>query len=121
MFNKIKCCMNKRKKCISHLNRGMESDDITIEQINEFLQRGAVLIDVRSPQEYNEGHLEYSICIPDYEILYKINMFIRNKEQEIILYCITGSRSKVVQKKLQKLGYRNVYNLYNGIENYWDF
>lgn len=117
MFNRLKCCMNKRDKCKSCMNRGPQTDDITREQLNELLQRGAILIDVRSPQEYNEGHLEYSICVPDYEILYRINSLIRNKEQEIILYCITGSRSKVVQKKLQKMGYSNVFNLYKGIEN----
>ena len=55
------------------------------------------------------------------EILSRINKIISNKKQEIILYCISGSRSKKVQKKLQKMGYTNVYNLYNGIENYWDF
>lgn len=114
MFHK--CC-----RCKKYMNRGPEIDDITKEQLNEFIQRGAILIDVRSPQEYNEGHLEYSICVPDYEILYRINSLIMNKEQEIVLYCISGARSKAVQKKLQKMGYRNVYNLYNGIENYWDF
>lgn len=111
MFEKFINCMNKR---------GMSKDekDITKEQLNEFIQRGAIIIDVRSPQEYNEGHLDCSICIPDYEILSRINKIISNKKQEIILYCISGSRSKKVQKKLQKMGYTNVYNLYNGIENY---
>ena len=107
MFNNFRCCMCKRD-----MNRGPETDDITQEQLNDFIQRGAILIDVRSPQEYDEGHLPYSICVPDYEILYRINSIIINKEQEIVLYCISGSRSKVVQRKLQKMGYRNVYNLY---------
>lgn len=116
MLNNFKCCMNKR-----NMDRGPQVDDITKEQIKEFVQRGAILIDVRSPQEYNEGHLAQSICIPDYEILYKIENVISDKKQEIVLYCISGYRSKIVQRKLQRLGYRRVYNLYNGIENYCDF
>lgn len=106
MFYKWKCCMHKK-----HMDRVGKTDDITKEQLNAFIQRGAILIDVRSPQEYNEGHLQYSICIPDYEILHKIKGIVRNKEQEVVLYCTSGSRSKSVQKKLQKMGYKNIYNL----------
>ena len=51
MFNNLIYAL-KRKN-----NRAMDKNDITIEQLNNMLINGAVLIDVRSPQEYNEGHI----------------------------------------------------------------
>lgn len=110
MLNKFRYLLNRKKQ-----NRKLEANDITKEQIEEFTKRGAILIDVRSPQEFEEGHLENAICIPDYEIMSIIDETIPDKEQEIIVYCSSGNRSKKVQEKLEKDGYKNVYNLYDGI------
>ena len=41
-----------------------------------------------------------------------------DKQQLIIVYCSSGYRSKKVQKKLENIGYKKVYNLYNGLSNY---
>ncbi len=89
-----------------------EENDINMKQLEEFIKQGAILIDVRSPQEYKEGHLDGAICIPTYEIEMQIQNEIKNKEEKIVLYCDSGMRSKRAQKKLQKMGYINVYNLY---------
>lgn len=96
-------------------NRDMEDNDIDLKELKKLQREGAVLIDVRSPQEFNEGHLDGAICIPEYRI--KKEMFI-NKEEKYILYCSSGTRSKKAQKTIKKLGYKNVYNLYNGYVNY---
>ena len=73
--------------------------------------------DIRSPQEYAEGNLEGSISIPEYELKNKVKNKLLDKEQTIIVYCSTGTRSKKAQKKLEKMGYSNVYNLHGGLEN----
>ena len=99
-------------------NRAMDKNDITIEQLNNMLINGAVLIDVRSPQEYNEGHIEGSILIPEYELRARINEIAIYKKEIVIVYCSTGSRSKKAQRILNRLGFEYVYNLYNGIDNY---
>ena len=104
-INKIRCGL---KRCI-------EPNDIDENQMKELIKEGAILIDVRSPQEYAEGHLEGAICIPEYDIQKEIEKTISNKEQKIVLYCNSGGRSKKAQKKLEKMGYREVYNLYKGI------
>ncbi len=92
--------------------RCLEPNDINETQLEEMQKQGVTLIDVRSPQEYKEGHLDSAICIPSYEILQTIEAKIPNKEEKIVLYCDSGSRSKKAQKDLEKIGYTNVYNLY---------
>ena len=77
------------------------------------------LIDVRSNQEYEEGHLSGAINIPVYNIENEIEKKVKNKNDIIILYCSSGNRSKEAKKILEKLGYENVYNLKGGIEKIW--
>ena len=77
-----------------------------------------LIIDVRNNREYQESHIEGSINIPEYEINRDFEKTISNKEKEIVLYCASGFRSANAYKKLKKMGYKNVYCLYGGIENY---
>ena len=53
-------------------NRGYyknsSQNEINFEQLKNMVSKGAILIDVRSPQEYNEGHLPEALNIPEYEI-----------------------------------------------------
>lgn len=104
--------------CKRMCNREMDNYDIDMNQLTKMKQSGALIVDIRSPQEYNEGHLSEAIVIPDYEIRSKISKIIPNKNQVIIVYCGTGIRSKNAQRFLRRMGYMNVYNLYKGTENY---
>lgn len=115
MLNKLQYVFNVKWK------RSMEKNDINMEELKKLVSNGAILLDVRSPQEYREGHLEGAISIPEYELKSRFKNELQDKNVNIIIYCSSGSRSKRAQKKLEKLGYHNVYNLYNGIQNYWDF
>lgn len=76
----------------------------------------AILIDVRSKQEYDEYHLEGAICIPTYELKTAISNITINKEQTLIVYCQTGARSKKAVNMLRKMGYQNLYEIAGGIE-----
>lgn len=107
-----------RDRIFKKLFRKMEKYEINMEELKQKQQNGAIIIDVRSVQEYNEGHLNYAKNIPDYKINNNIVNIIQNKNQEIVLYCESGTRSKKAYKKLTKYGYTNVYNLYGGLENY---
>lgn len=98
--------------------RNMESYEIDIEELKEKQRYGAEIVDVRSSQEYNEGHLKGAINIPYYSISNSVDNILKDKEQEIVLYCEAGSRSKKAYKKLVKLHYTNVYNLYGGLDNW---
>lgn len=117
MISKIKEVL---KYTTQKLKRGYEND-INIEKIEEMKKQGTVIIDVRSEQEFKEGHIEGAISIPEYEIENRIKNEIPYLDQTIVVYCGTGHRSKRAQKLLEKIGYNNVYNLENGWQNYWDF
>lgn len=70
-----------------------------------------VIIDVREPQEYARDHAEGAINIPPYEIMAgsdKLNNL--DKDTEIILYCVSGSRSNVCAHILQQQGFTNITN-----------
>ena len=112
MFSKFKYIIEKNLD----LKRNFDNKkDITKEELDSYIKQGAILIDVRSPQEYKEGHLDGAISIPDYQIKRNIKNYVVDKNQIIIVYCSTGHRSQRSQKNLENLGYTNVYNIYEGI------
>lgn len=76
-----------------------------------------VLIDVRSVQEYNEGHLDGAICIPLQELKREIIQKIKDENTIIILYCASGIRSLKGKNILEDMGYKNIYHLKGGINN----
>ena len=92
--------------------------DITKEEMLEILKKvkGIVLLDVRSIQEYEEGHISGAINIPFYEIEQTAERIIKDKNSIIVVYCNAGIRSKKAIKILKKLGYKNLYNVNEGIE-----
>ena len=95
-----------------------ESDPRNIDEnkMEKLLKKGAMLIDVRSPQEFKEGHFEAAINIPEYEIDRRVEQEIQNKNLPIIIYCQYGSRSRNVYDKMKRKGYTNIYNLKGGLE-----
>ena len=77
-----------------------------------------IILDVRTKEEYNEGHIPGAICIPNEEITEKEPKELPNKNQIIMVYCRSGNRSKVAAKKLAEMGYKKVYE-FGGIKD-WD-
>lgn len=105
------------RKYIFNRCRAIEENEISYNKAISLQKKGAILIDVRSPKEYSEGHLKGAILIPEYEIKEKILQRINNKEKEIIVYCQSGVRAKKASETLKKMGYNSVYNIYNGLDN----
>lgn len=101
-----------RKRCC----RNMQNGEITIGELKNKVLQGAILIDVRSNQEYREGHLQGAVNIPDFEIANRIQKEIPKKNQLIVLYCQYGGRSRNGMVIMRKMGYTNVYNLYGGLD-----
>ena len=100
--------------------RRIENKDISYSDLKIFMKKNNVyLIDVRSKQEYEEGHLDGAINISLYNIEKEIEKVVKNKSSKVILYCSSGSRSKKAKKILEDLGYNEVYNLEGGIDKIW--
>lgn len=93
--------------------------EIDYNELKKLLKEntGILLIDVRSPQEFSEGRINSAINIPLYDISKKANVVLKNKEENIIVYCQSGNRSKEACKILLKLGYSNLYNLKGGLNS----
>ena len=85
--------------------------------IQEFMNmEGAVLLDVRTPQEYREGHIPGSKNVP-LQTIDKISSVADNKDIPLFVYCYSGGRSRQATSMLQHMGYTNVQNI-GGIAAY---
>ncbi|MEJ5189600.1 MAG: rhodanese-like domain-containing protein [Breznakiellaceae bacterium] len=73
-------------------------------------ERKALLIDVRTPQEFAEGHLSGAINVPLDTIAENIQKIVPQKDQPIVLYCRSGNRSGQALSILKTLGYTNLHN-----------
>ena len=104
------------KKLLKKIYRHKE--DISVKEMLEIIKTNdnAILLDVRSVQEYKEGHVVGSINIPLYDLKQEALSKI-NKESIIIVYCSAGIRSRKSIQILKKLEYKNLYNIEGGIEN----
>ena len=71
-------------------------------------ESGYIIIDARTQEEYDEGHIPGAILIPEYEIADRAETELPDKDQLILVYCRSGRRSKIAAEELVKLGYANV-------------
>jgi rhodanese-related sulfurtransferase len=81
------------------------------ETAREWLKKGATVIDVRSEAEFQERHLPGTINVPLDRLRDEIARVAPNKEQPLLLHCLSGTRSPAGGDALKKMGYRNVFNL----------
>ena len=71
---------------------------------------GALVIDVRTTQEFAQGHLPNALNIPHNQIKQGIKINKVKPKTEIVVYCKSGFRAGLAKKILAKAGYKNVYN-----------
>lgn len=80
-------------------------------------EKNYIILDVRRPDEYAEGHIPGAINIPNEEIGTAEIAELPDKSQLILVYCRSGRRSKEASEKLVKLGYTNIVE-FGGILDY---
>ncbi len=95
--------------------------NINAQQAKEIMdtETGYVILDVRTQEEFDSGHVPGAILIPDYEIKEKAPQVLTDKNQKILVYCRSGRRSKLACEELVNLGYTNLYE-FGGI-NDWPY
>lgn len=85
---------------------------ISAKEAKEMMEKGeyGVILDVRTLEEYNEGHIEGATLLPNDEIKEKAEITLYDKEEVILVYCRSGRRSEAAAKELIEMGYTNVYD-----------
>jgi phage shock protein E len=93
---------------------------ITQEEAKEIMasDEDYIIVDVRTTEEYDTGHIPGAICIPNESIGNEEITQLPDKEQVILVYCRSGNRSRQASDKLAKMGYTNIRE-FGGI-NDWD-
>ena len=92
------------------------SQDEAMQMMQE--QTDYLIVDVRRPDEFAEGHIAGAINVPNEEIIDEMPELLPDKDQLLLIYCRSGNRSKEASKKLADIGYKNVYE-FGGI-NTWE-
>lgn len=93
---------------------------ITMSEAKEMMEDedDYIILDVRTEEEYEAGHIPGAICVPNESIGEEEVDELPDKEQLILVYCRSGIRSKQAAKKLAALGYGNIVE-FGGILD-WD-
>ena len=71
-------------------------------------QTGYIILDTRTQEEYDQGHIPGAIVISHDEVLEKAESILTDKDQLILVYCRSGRRSKLAAQDLVDLGYTNI-------------
>jgi len=87
------------------------SGQISRKEAADYVRRGAFVVDVRSPREFDAGHLSQAFNMPFDELEGTVPQKIKNKDCVILLHCRTGLRCKKAQERLRHIGYKHVFNL----------
>ena len=91
-------------------------NQINADELIDFVElNDAILVDVRTEDEYNSGYIESSLNIDYFSNEFSVNTDKLDKNIPIILYCRSGKRSSMSANKISKLGFKEIYNLDGGI------
>ncbi|MDJ0710521.1 MAG: rhodanese-like domain-containing protein [Woeseiaceae bacterium] len=96
--------------------------ECTVSQAQDCIGSGTILIDIREPAEYAQGHIPGSIHVPrgmlEFQIMKTLEHLGINADAadaDIVLYCGTGGRSALATKSLDDMGFHNVRSMDGGI------
>ena len=91
-------------------NQGAVYVNITAEEAKQIMdsEEGYIILDVRTQEEYDQGHIPGAILISHEEIAEKTEDVLTDKNQLILVYCRSGRRSKIAAEALVELGYTNI-------------
>ena len=102
------CGNNNTDEVQTNMNNTYEQ--ISGEQAKALMdsEKGYVIIDARTQEEFDGGHIPGAVLIPEYEIADRAEKELPDKNQLILVYCRSGRRSKIASQALIDLGYTNV-------------
>lgn len=102
------------KKPKSNAVKILSTQDFKLQMQEKNIQ----LIDVRTPAEFNSGHIKGAKNIDFFSGKFNVEFNKLNKEKPVYVYCRSGSRSRQTANKLATMGFTEIYDLKGGILNY---
>ena len=87
------------------------SGQVSVKDAADYVRQGAMIVDVRTPAEYSRGHLSQAFNMPLDEVDGLLPNKVKDRERVILVHCQTGLRSRKAKERLEKIGYKNVYDL----------
>jgi len=85
--------------------------ELSEAKAREYVKRGALVVDVRTVEEYKTIHLTNTVNVPLSAVKERIPLLVTNKSSVVLLHCRSGGRSSAAEKELRALGFTNVFNL----------
>ena len=105
------CALSKAKKDTEDMTDKAAYQKISAEEAYEMMaSQEVVVVDVRTREEYDGGHIENAVLVPNESIGSEMPEALPDKEATLLIYCRSGRRSKDAAEKLLSLGYQNVYD-----------
>ena len=105
------CTLSKTKKDTEDMTDKAAYQKISAEEAYEMMaSQEVVVVDVRTREEYDGGHIENAVLVPNESIGSEMPEALPYKEATLLIYCRSGRRSKQAAEKLLELGYQNVYD-----------
>lgn len=91
-------------------NTVVSLETVSPRDVLERIKSGALVVDVRTPEEFAAGHLENAFNVPHTKIADNLAIFGAERGREIVLYCRSGRRSGLALAELTALGFTKVIN-----------
>ena len=99
---------------------GSRVTDVTVEQAHELIQKQSgksdfVILDVRTPAEFREGHIEGVVLLDISASEFETRLSALDHAKTYLVYCRTGNRSSRAVQTMERLGFRSIYHMHQGI------
>lgn len=90
---------------------------VSVEKFSQLLEQNAsaFIIDVRTPQEFNSGHITGAVNVDIYDANFKTVLSKLDKSRKVLVYCKSGGRSSSAMEMMKEMGFSEVYNLNGGM------
>lgn len=95
--------------------------DLNVEEVSTLIksEKEVVLIDVRTPDEFNGGHIKGALHMNIYDADFEARLKELDRDKEYVIYCRSGGRSGKASDKMENLGFTNIHNMKGGMMA-WD-
>ena len=84
---------------------------VSVEVARKHLAAGALVIDVRSPEEFRNGQVPGAINLPLGDLRESLPRRVKDQNQVLLVHCLSGGRSGIAKQQIKGMGYSNVFNL----------